>query len=135
MSSKKQQRYRKEPSETENIPHQILDLIFDSFKHGFDVDLSEKSKSFVKSNYGAFFTHYVLDFFVCNFVIAPAIISVWRGVWDYSLIWLEGTEDSTEGLLTNTTEALLTGLIQDCTNNRTKLSEGLLNVRYCRKYF
>ena len=30
-----------------------------------------------------------LDFFVCNFVIAPAVISFWRGVWDYSLIYLE----------------------------------------------
>ena len=88
-NSKKQQRYTNRPSETEDIPQQILDLIFDSFNYGFNIELSEKSKSFVKSNYEAFFVNYFLDFFICNFVISLAVVSFWRGVWDHSLIFLE----------------------------------------------
>ena len=76
-------------SKNVNRSENILDLVFDNFNDSFNIKLSESCKDTIKSNSCAFFARYVLDFFVCNFVIAPAVISFWRGVWDYSLIYLE----------------------------------------------
>ena len=66
----------------------IAQLIFDNYDYAFNVRLSEDTKRIVRSNLSSFLGRYILDFFICNFVIAPAVVSFWRGVWDYSLIYL-----------------------------------------------
>ena len=66
-----------------------MNLMLDNFDNTFNAELSEKTKTHVQSNYWTLFAHYAIDFFICNFVIAFAVVSFWRGVWDYSLIYLE----------------------------------------------
>ena len=76
-------------SKKHKILSSMVELIFDNYNCAFNVCLSEDTKRIVRSNLSSFFGRYILDFFICNFVIAPAVISFWRGVWDYSLIYLE----------------------------------------------
>ena len=84
-----QECYTKPSPETKSIPERVVDLLLAHFNITFNTELSDKTKSHVKSNYWTLFAHYVIDFFICNFVIAFAVVSFWRGVWDYSLIYLE----------------------------------------------
>ena len=65
-----------------------LQLIIDNFQLNFG-QLSESAKTRLKSQSQGFWVRYILDFFVSSFIIAPLVISVWRGVWDHSLIYLE----------------------------------------------
>ena len=45
--------------------------------------------------------YFWVDFKVCNFVIAPAVIAFWRGTWDYSLVYMEHVEYLKVGELNN----------------------------------
>ena len=91
MYSGKQHRNNKNPLQKHE---KIIDLILTNFDYAFNIKLSEKTKSFIQSNYHSFLAHYLIDFLICNFVIAPAIISVWRGVWDHSLIYLDNNDNT-----------------------------------------
>ena len=84
------------PPEKVHFWKRLIDFILSHFNYTFNAQLSDKTKQRVKTNYQYFFAYYAIDFFICNFIIAPAVISVWRGVWDYSLIYLE---DQDRGLL------------------------------------
>ena len=77
------------PPEKVHFWKRLIDFILSHFNYTFNAQLSDKTKQRVKTNYQYFFAYYAIDFFICNFIIAPAVISVWRGVWDYSLIYLE----------------------------------------------
>ena len=65
-----------------------LDLILDNFQLNFG-QLSDSAKTRLKTHSGSFYLRYFLDFFVSSFVIAPCVISYWRGVWDHSLLYLD----------------------------------------------
>ena len=66
----------------------LLELLLDNFQLNFG-QLSESAKGRLKSYQGQLWFRYILDFFISSFIIAPCVISFWRGVWDYSLIYLE----------------------------------------------
>ena len=36
--------------------------------------------------------YFWLDFLICNFAVAPAVIAFWRGSWDFSLIYMQEIE-------------------------------------------
>ena len=35
------------------------------------------------------FSLFSLDWLLCHLVIGPSVVACWRGVWDYSHVWLE----------------------------------------------
>ena len=67
---------------------QLLDLLLDNFQLNFG-QLSDAAKQRLKTNASQLWFRYICDFFISSFIIAPCVISFWRGVWDYSAIYLQ----------------------------------------------
>ncbi len=65
-----------------------LQLVIDNFQNNFG-PLTELCKEKLFNRRQEFWTRYVLDLLICNFVVAPCLISFWRGTWDHSLIYLD----------------------------------------------
>ena len=65
-----------------------LQTLLDNFQLNFG-PMSDACVEKLKKKSNALWTRYILDFFIGHFIIAPAMISFWRGTWDYSLIYLD----------------------------------------------
>ena len=74
-----------EPLKNETFSHRLVNVLLRHINYTFDLELSEKNKELVLSKYWTLIGHYIVDFFICNFIISLAVVSFWRGVWDYSI--------------------------------------------------
>lgn len=79
-----------------------LELLLDNFQLNFG-QLSESAKTRLKTHQTQIWFRYILDFFISSFIIAPCVISFWRGVWDYSLIYLHERYFEEDCIKTNLT--------------------------------
>ena len=78
-----------EPLKNENFSHRLIHVLLTHIHYTFDIELSEKNKELVLSKYWTLIGHYIVDFFICNFIISLAVVSFWRGVWDYSIVYFK----------------------------------------------
>jgi hypothetical protein len=83
MEKQEQQKQQQQQSDTSP-----LTLVLDNFQANFG-ELSDLCKAKIRQNSRGFWRRYVVDFLLCNFLIAPFVISFWRGTWDHSLIYLD----------------------------------------------
>ena len=65
-----------------------LDLILENYQLNFG-KLSDLCIDKVRKNSDAFWKRYIVDFFICNFIISPCLISFWRGTWDFSIVYMD----------------------------------------------
>ena len=65
-----------------------MDLILENYQLNFG-KLSDLCIDKVRKNSDDFWKRYIVDFFICNFIISPCLISFWRGTWDYSIIYMD----------------------------------------------
>ena len=79
-----------------------LELLLDNFQLNFG-QLSESAKTRLITHQTQIWLRYILDFFISSFIIAPCVISFWRGVWDYSLIYLHERYFEEDCIKTNLT--------------------------------
>ena len=65
-----------------------LDLILENYQLNFG-KLSDLCIDKVRKNSDDFWKRYIVDFFICNFIISPCLISFWRGTWDFSIVYMD----------------------------------------------
>ena len=82
-----------EPLKNENFSHRLINVLLTHIHYTFDIELSEKNKELVLSKYWTLIGHYIVDFFICNFIISLAVVSFWRGVWDYSIVYFKALSE------------------------------------------
>ena len=78
-----------QPLEKETFPERLVNVLLTHFYYTFDIELSENNRKLVVSRYWTLLGHYAADFFICNFIISLAVVSFWRGVWDYSIVYFD----------------------------------------------
>ena len=72
----------------DNKSKTAFDILLDNFQLNFG-QLSDSCLHKLKHHKEELWSRYCFDFLICNFVVAPSVISFWRGTWDHSLIYLE----------------------------------------------
>ena len=89
MKRKKSITSEQEPLQKEIFSQKLVNVLLTHFNYTFDIELSDNNRKLVLSKYWTLLGHYAADFFICNFVISLAVVSFWRGVWDYSIVYFE----------------------------------------------
>ena len=89
LISKGPQEERKSPG----VKRTVVKLILENFQSAFNKKISQSFVDNIQLQPSSLLWRYfLLDYIICNFFIAPAVIAFWRGTWDYSLVWIKGIE-------------------------------------------
>ena len=89
LINKGPQEERKSPG----VKRTVVKLILENFQSAFNKKISQSFVDNIQLQPSSLLWRYfLLDYIICNFFIAPAVIAFWRGTWDYSLVWIKGIE-------------------------------------------
>ena len=82
-----------ERKEGTGLKDRIVNLILENFQSAFNKRFNQSFIDDIKSHPSSLLWRYfLLDFAICNFLVAPSVIAFWRGTWDYSIVYLENIE-------------------------------------------